>query len=78
MADGNLERAIDDLGQTALRVKAQRDQLLTAIAPFAKAYEAAIDPGTSDLDNEQPFHLTVDLGACRKALIAYRDAMRAA
>lgn len=74
MTEPDLEGAIARFGETALRIKQERDWLFAAIAPFAAAYEAASDPGTSDLDNEQPFHLTVDLGDCRAALAAFRAA----
>ena len=38
--------------------------LFTAARPFYEAVEA--DPGTSDLDNEQPLTITVTLGDWRK------------
>lgn len=47
---------------------AQRNRLLDALRPFVAAYEkGADDIGDSDLWNEQPRHVTVTLGDCRKA-----------
>ncbi len=67
MAD-SLEDAIDGLGATALRIKAERDALAAALKPFADAYRKNYDPGVSDLDNEQPVSWHVPLGAYRRAL----------
>lgn len=41
--------------------------LLEALRPFADAYERKKDPGTSDLDDEQPQAWHVPLGAWRAA-----------
>jgi len=39
-----------------------------ALRPFVEAYARAADViGDSDLDNEQPRHVTVTLGDCRRA-----------
>jgi hypothetical protein len=49
-------------------------QLAAALAPLVKAYEASIDPGHSDLDNEQPHCLhevRAELGDFRKAASLY-------
>jgi len=44
------------------------DAIILALKPFVEAYAAAADPiGDSDLDNEQPRHVTVTLGDCRRA-----------
>ena len=49
--------------------KKTRDQRIeAALAVFAEAYAKAADPiGDSDLDDEQPRHVTVTLGDCRRA-----------
>jgi len=47
----------------------QKIELLrAALRPFAEAYLAKSDPGTSDLDDEQPVAWHVPLGAWRRAL----------
>jgi hypothetical protein len=40
--------------------------LYGAAKPFAKAFEDFSDPGTSDLDNEQPVSISMTLGDWRK------------
>jgi hypothetical protein len=49
--------------------KMTREQRIeAALAVFAEAYARAADPiGDSDLDDEQPRHVTVTLGDCRRA-----------
>lgn len=49
--------------------KMTREQRIeAALAVFAEAYAKSADPiGDSDLDNEQPRHVTVTLGDCRRA-----------
>ena len=49
--------------------KMTREQRVeAALAVFAEAYAKAADPiGDSDLDDEQPRHVTVTLGDCRRA-----------
>jgi hypothetical protein len=49
--------------------KMTREQRIeAALAVFAEAYARAADViGDSDLDNEQPRHVTVTLGDCRRA-----------
>ena len=42
-------------------------QLKAALKPFADTYRKNADPGTSDLDNEQPVAWHVQLGAYRRA-----------
>jgi AcrR family transcriptional regulator len=45
-----------------------RQRLIEALAPFVTAYEKARDEiGDSDLYDEQPRHVTVTLGDCRRA-----------
>ena len=45
-----------------------KDAIIQALRPFVEAYARAADPiGDSDLDNEQPRHVTVTLGDCRRA-----------
>jgi len=45
-----------------------KDKIIQALRPFVEAYARAADPiGDSDLDNEQPRHVTVTLGDCRRA-----------
>ena len=45
-----------------------KDRIIQALRPFVEAYVRAADPiGDSDLDNEQPRHVTVTLGDCRRA-----------
>ena len=45
-----------------------KDAIIQALRPFVEAYAEAADPiGDSDLDNEQPRHVTVTLGDCRRA-----------
>ncbi len=45
-----------------------KDRIIQALRPFAEAYARAADPiPDSDLDNEQPRHVTVKLGDCRRA-----------
>lgn len=76
MAD--LETSMDELGRSIERVKKERDALLGALVPFIEAYKRSLNPGVSDLDDEQPHHVTVALGDCRKAHIVYLDIIRAA
>jgi len=45
-----------------------------AFRPIVEAYLKQVDPGTSDLDNEQPFHITVPLGDLRRAHLALLQA----
>ena len=46
----------------------QAEKLERALRPFVEAYAKAADViGDSDLDNEQPRHVTVTLGDCRRA-----------
>jgi len=45
-----------------------KDAIIQALKPFVQAYARDADPiGDSDLDNEQPRHVTVTLGDCRRA-----------
>ena len=45
-----------------------KDKIIRALKPFVEAYAKSADPiGDSDLDNEQPRHVTVTLGYCRRA-----------
>ena len=45
-----------------------KDRIIQALKPFVEAYvrDAAAVPD-SDLDDEQPRHVTVTLGDCRRA-----------
>lgn len=46
------------------------EQIIRALKPFVEAYAEVADPiGDSDLDNEQPRHVTVTLGDCRRAAL---------
>jgi hypothetical protein len=47
-------------------------QLARALKPFVDAYNKGICPGDADLDNEQPRHVTVTMGACRRAVSVMR------
>jgi hypothetical protein len=49
--------------------KMTREQRIeAALAVFVESYAKAADPiGDSDLDDEQPRHVTVTLGDCRRA-----------
>ncbi len=45
-----------------------KDAIIHALRPFVEAYVRSADPiADSDLDNEQPRHVTVTLGDCRRA-----------
>ena len=45
-----------------------KDALIQALRPFVEAYAKAAEPiGDSDRDHEQPRHVTVTLGDCRRA-----------
>ena len=45
-----------------------KDRIIQALRPFVEAYAKAADSiGDSDLDNEQPRHVVVTLGDCRRA-----------
>ena len=44
--------------------------LYAAAKPFAKAFAAYSDPGTSDLDNEQPVAIHMALGDWRRLQMA--------
>lgn len=60
--------AVDDALRTMDAAKREILQLRQALQPFVLAYAKAADPiGDSDLDNEQPRHVTVALGDCRRA-----------
>lgn len=49
------------------RLTKLEQDLAAALRPFVDAFEQTTDPGESDLDNEQPRHVTVQLGDCRAA-----------
>lgn len=42
-----------------------RQSLLKAAKAIATEFDRRSDPGTSDLDREQPFHITIPLGVLR-------------
>jgi len=45
-----------------------KDAIIQALRPFVEAYARDADPiGDSDLYDEQPRHVTVTLGDCRRA-----------
>jgi hypothetical protein len=69
--DKTLSQSMDELDEVAMRVKAQRDRLLEAATPIVEAFH--YDPGHSDLDNEQPIHISTTLGAWRKLNYAVRS-----
>ena len=48
----------------------ERRQLIGALRPFVADFDRQSDPGTSDLDNEQPMNIRVSLGDCRRARLA--------
>lgn len=58
-------RRIDEL----LVREAQQDvrNLADALRPFVDAFAKVTNPGDSDLDDEQPYHITVTLGDLRRA-----------
>lgn len=43
------------------------EDLEIALRPFVEAFAKVTNPGDSDLDNEQPYHITVTLGDLRLA-----------
>lgn len=65
MAD-DLDDAIKKFDATANRIADRLIELREAVLPILIAYRASDNPGNSDLDNEQPYHLTVTLGDLRK------------
>ena len=69
-----LQEAIDDLEVTAMRIKKERDALAAAARPIRDAF--TYDPGHSDLDNEQPIHISVTLGAWRNLNFALNKIQR--
>lgn len=67
-----MARRVDDNEPPALAQQADAptgvQALVEALRPFVNAYQKAADPiGDSDLDDEQPRHVTVTLGDCRRA-----------
>ena len=45
-----------------------KDRIIQALRPFVEAYARDANPITDDdLDHEQPRHVTVTLGDCRRA-----------
>jgi hypothetical protein len=68
MADdtAELDRAIDKMGASALKVADEYNALLRAVLPIVVSYEVAADPiGDSDLYDEQPRSVSVTLGDLR-------------
>ena len=58
-----------------MRMRARND-LVKAARAICDEFDRRSDPGTSDLDREQPFHITVSLGVLRdmqSALIILRS-----
>lgn len=59
---------ITDAVETMDRAIREIEKLRTALQPFAQAYANVADPIVdSDLDDEQPRHVAVTLGDCRRA-----------
>lgn len=81
-ADKEADRQIGEALTTAfppvLTAALRRDEgkgvreALEALRPFVEAFAKADDPGVSDLYDEQPFSLHVNLGAWRRARSAWR------
>lgn len=71
-------RWLDDLGairreRLQSRKLDRAADLFDALAPFVEAFDKKADHGVWDLDNEQPFHVTVRLGDCRRAQRIIRE-----
>lgn len=66
MANDPLETSIENFGKLAFTVADDLVTLRKAVKPIIAAYVKKVDPGTSDLDDEQPFHITVTLGDLRQ------------
>ena len=60
----SLEQDFDSLTTTVLRVKHERDRLLEELNNLSKGFTP--DPGTSDLDDEQPIYISTTLGDYRR------------
>lgn len=58
---------IEELAYELLAATNREKRLLEALKPFVDAFLAKTIPGDSDLDNEQPYHITVTLGDLRRA-----------
>lgn len=56
------------------RLIAAAPTLLEALRTFVDAYAKNVDPGTADLDDEQPIAVRATLGDFRKAARALREA----
>lgn len=69
-----VQRLEELLGEAALRRDEGKGvrEALEALRPFVEAFAKADDPGVSDLYDEQPFSLHVNLGAWRRARSAWR------
>jgi hypothetical protein len=52
------------------------DELHLAAIPFAHAFDRFSDPGTSDLDNEQPVSISMTLGDWRRLRLAVAQYIR--
>lgn len=63
--DKEVKKSLDSLEAVAMRIKYQRDQLAHVAKAVCEGF--AEDPGTSDLDNEQPIHVCIPLGEYRRA-----------
>ena len=64
MSKETLDKAMSSLSETALRVKAERDDAVKLLLKVRNAF--TYDPGHSDLDNEQPIHISMTLGDWRR------------
>ena len=51
-------------------IESQESRMVVAVSPILVAIRDGFtpDPGTSDLDNEQPIHITIPLGEYRRAV----------
>jgi hypothetical protein len=68
-----MEGWMGDITQ-AVRHLMARQAAIEALRPFVDAYQKAADPiGDSDLYDEQPRHVAVTLGDCRRAARALAD-----
>ena len=67
----SLDESFERLGRTAMQIKSQRDSLIPLVKAICKGYD--YDPGSSDLDDEQPITVRMSLGdyrlACRAKAI---------
>jgi hypothetical protein len=66
-----LNDSFDSMAGTALRVKKDRDDMLGMLKLVKSGYD--YNPGSSDLDDEQPISVSMTLGDYRKIVrLIYR------